>query len=69
MKALLECPQVRRDTDPESLYQYMREKLALNPSLPSDHKVVGFLGLLNDYQGVGIMLETARRVDLAISIS
>jgi glycosyltransferase involved in cell wall biosynthesis len=40
----------------------LREKLAMSPSLPSDHKVVGFLGLLNEYQGVDTMLETARRV-------
>jgi glycosyltransferase involved in cell wall biosynthesis len=47
---------------PRERGETLREKLGLNSHLPSDHKVVGFLGLLNEYQGVDTMLETARRV-------
>lgn len=38
------------------------ERLREELSLPSGDRIVGYLGLLNEYQGVPVLLEAARRV-------
>ena len=38
------------------------EELRRKLSLPTDRKIVGYLGVLNDYQGISILLEAARLV-------
>ncbi|MBB6430452.1 glycosyltransferase family 4 protein [Algisphaera agarilytica] len=43
---------------PEAPGENLREKLGL----PTDKKLVGFLGVLNEYQGVSVMLHAAKRV-------
>jgi len=38
------------------------ERLRVKLSLPEDKKIVGFLGLLNEYQGAGVLLRAAQLV-------